>query len=106
MKDAEIAKSGWRERSDGLQHPQTLSGGWAYSVRSNAKPVRTKAFPIKVDGRVEAHIVALACSDTPNQEAQWTLSMLADERGQARAGGEHLAREGASSFKKTRSGLT
>jgi len=38
-----------------------------------------KGIPVKVDGRVEAQIIALACSDTANGEVNWTLKMIADE---------------------------
>ncbi len=37
---------------------------------------KDKGRPRKVDGRVQAHITALACSSTPNGELNWTLSML------------------------------
>lgn len=37
---------------------------------------KDKGQPRKVDGRVQAHITALACSSTPNGEPSWTLSML------------------------------
>lgn len=40
---------------------------------------KNKGVPTKVDGRVEARIIALACSTTPNEEPRWTLSMLADQ---------------------------
>ena len=33
----------------------------------------------KVDGRVEAHIVAIACSDAPEGRERWTLQLIADE---------------------------
>lgn len=42
------------------------------------KPRRTRGEPLKLDGRVQAHVVALACSKTPNDEPSWTLWMLAD----------------------------
>ena len=32
----------------------------------------------KVDGEVEAHLIALACSDPPKGYARWTLRLLAD----------------------------
>jgi hypothetical protein len=32
----------------------------------------------KVDGDVEAHLVALACSDPPGGRSRWTLRLLAD----------------------------
>ena len=33
----------------------------------------------KVDGEVEAHLIALACSDPPAGRARWTLRLLADQ---------------------------
>lgn len=33
----------------------------------------------KIDGNVEAHIIALACSDAPDGRERWTLQMIADE---------------------------
>lgn len=33
----------------------------------------------KFDGRVEAHLVALACSQSPDGHATWTLRLLADK---------------------------
>jgi len=33
----------------------------------------------KVDGRVEAHIVAIACSEAPEGRERWTLQLIADE---------------------------
>ena len=45
----------------------------------NRKARKDKGLPEKVDGRVEAHIIALACSATPNEEPVWTLSMLVDK---------------------------
>src|SRR5215468_4355673 len=42
--------------------------------------LRPKAFPRlprKVDGDVEAHLVALACSDPPAGRRRWTLRLLA-----------------------------
>jgi transposase len=32
----------------------------------------------KLDGRSEAHLVALACSDPPDGRAKWTMQLLAD----------------------------
>ncbi len=39
--------------------------------RPGAKP--------RLDGRGEAHLVALACSDPPDGESHWTLQLLADQ---------------------------
>lgn len=33
---------------------------------------------MKIDGRVEAQLTRLACSQTPNDEPSWTLAMLGD----------------------------
>lgn len=33
----------------------------------------------KVDGEVEAHIVAIACSESPEGRERWTLQLIADE---------------------------
>lgn len=33
----------------------------------------------KVDGEVEAHIIALACSEVPQGYSKWTLRLLADK---------------------------
>jgi putative transposase len=42
------------------------------------KPRKDKGIPVKVDGRVEAQLTRLACSQTPNDEPKWTLAMLGD----------------------------
>jgi transposase len=33
----------------------------------------------KIDGRVEAHLIALSCSEPPEGSARWTLRLLADK---------------------------
>jgi hypothetical protein len=45
----------------------------------NRKPRATPANPPKIDGRVEAHLVAICCSQAPEGRTYWTLQMLADE---------------------------
>lgn len=40
-------------------------------------PRETPPREIKVTGEVEAHITRLACSDPPEGEARWTLSLIA-----------------------------
>lgn len=42
------------------------------------RPRKDKGIPVKVDGRVEAQLTRLACSQTPNDEPSWTLAMLGD----------------------------
>lgn len=39
----------------------------------------TPPVPSKVDGEVEAHIIALACSEPPENRARWTVRLLADK---------------------------
>lgn len=41
------------------------------------RPARPR--PRKLDGRQEAHLVALACSAPPDGQARWTLRLLADQ---------------------------
>jgi putative transposase len=43
------------------------------------KARKDKGQPVKIDGRVEAQIIKIACSNTPNGEPEWTLRMIADE---------------------------
>jgi homeodomain-containing protein len=42
------------------------------------KPTR-RPYERKLDGRAEAHLIALACSPTPAGQARWTLRLLADK---------------------------
>jgi len=37
--------------------------------------------PEKMDGRVEAQLIALCCSDPPKGRQRWTMQLLADELG-------------------------
>ena len=39
----------------------------------------TPPTPAKIDGRAEAHLVALCCSKAPEGRTRWTLKLLADE---------------------------
>jgi transposase len=43
------------------------------------KPRVTPPHAPKIDGRVEAHLVAICCSKAPEGRTYWTLQMLADE---------------------------
>ncbi len=40
---------------------------------------KDKGIPVKIDGRVEAQIIKIACSSTPNGEPDWTLGMIAGQ---------------------------
>ena len=46
------------------------------SAPEHRHPARPK--PPRLDGRAEAHLIALACSDPPTGRARWTLRLLAD----------------------------
>ena len=48
------------------------------------KPRATPPVPPKIDGRVEAHLIALCCGSPPEGRARWTLQLLADELGRRR----------------------
>jgi hypothetical protein len=43
-----------------------------------AKPRKTPPREIKITGEVEAHITQLACSEAPEGQARWTLTLLAE----------------------------
>ena len=45
----------------------------------NRKKRDTPPVPAKVTGEIEAHIIALACSDPPEGYSKWTLRLLADK---------------------------
>ena len=44
---------------------------------TNRRPRRK--YPRKLDGRAEAHLIALACGSVPEGYARWSLRLLADE---------------------------
>ena len=48
----------------------------AYLTR---KKRETPPVPAKVTGKVEAEIIALACSEAPEGHARWTLRLLAEQ---------------------------
>ena len=43
------------------------------------KPRATPPVPPKVDGRVEAHLIATCCGPLPEGRARWTLRLLAED---------------------------
>lgn len=45
----------------------------------NRKPRVTPPNPPKIDGRVEAHLVAICCSKAPEGRTYWTLELLVNE---------------------------
>jgi len=52
-----------------------VTGGLARALHDLPRP---GAVP-KIDGEVEAHLIALACSEPPEGHERWTLRLLADE---------------------------
>lgn len=52
-----------------------LQGGLERGLHDRPRP---GAKP-KIDGEVEAHLIALVCSDPPEGQARWTLRLLADK---------------------------
>ena len=52
-----------------------VEGGLEKALNDDPRPGARR----KLDGRVEAHLIALACSDAPDDSDHWTLRALADE---------------------------
>ena len=44
---------------------------------THKRPYRTRSK--KLDGEVEAHLIALACAEPPTGRGRWTMQMLADK---------------------------
>ena len=45
----------------------------------NRKVRQTPAIPAKIDGKIEAHLIATCCGPAPEGRARWTLTLLAEE---------------------------
>jgi len=52
-----------------------LKGGLEHGLHDRPRP---GAKP-KIDGEVEAHLIAIVCSDPPEGQERWTLRLLADK---------------------------
>ena len=52
-----------------------VEGGLEKGLNEDPRPGAQK----KLDGRAEAHLIALACSDGPEDSDHWALRALADE---------------------------
>ena len=78
MTVAEIAEA-YHTTSTTVQAVRTsyCENGLAGTI--NRKKRETPPVPTKVTGEVEAHIIALACSDPPEGYSKWTLRLLADK---------------------------
>ena len=77
LTDVEIAKvlgiastTAWRTKRIFAEQGLQATLGYARAVRFK---------PRKLDGRGEATLIALACSEAPSGHAKWTLRMLADK---------------------------
>ncbi len=51
-----------------------VTEGLAAALAERPRPGKAR----KLDGRQEAHLVALACSEPPAGQARWTMQLLAD----------------------------
>ena len=49
-----------------------------YDIALNGKP-SSQLYEKKVDGDVEAHLIALSCSQAPKGRARWSLRLLAEK---------------------------
>ena len=52
-----------------------LKGGLEHGLHDRPRPGSKP----KIDGEVEAHLIALVCSDPPEGQVRWTLRLLADK---------------------------
>jgi transposase len=48
-----------------------------FEIALNGRP-RQRTYERKLDGKAEAHLIALACSEPPEGHACWTLRLLAE----------------------------
>lgn len=75
--DKRIAKAyGATEKTIGNLRRRFVEGGLASALERQKREAPPK---IKIDGEVEAKIVALTCSDAPEGRSQWTLRLLANK---------------------------
>jgi transposase len=50
-------------------------GGLDFALHEKAR----SGAPLKMDGRIEAQLTLLACSDPPEGRSRWTVRLLADK---------------------------
>ena len=78
MTVAEIAEA-YRTTPTTVQNVRTSYANNGLEATINRKKRVTPPVPPKVTGDVEAHIIALACSDPPEGYRKWTLRLLAEK---------------------------
>ena len=78
MTVAEIAEA-YHTTPTTVQKVRTAYATNGLEATVNRKKRTTPPVPPKVTGDVEAHIIALACSDPPEGYSKWTLRLLADK---------------------------
>ena len=52
-----------------------VEGGLQKALNEDKRPGQRR----KLDGRGEAHLLALACSERPDSQARWSMRLLADK---------------------------
>jgi transposase len=52
-----------------------VEGGLQRALNEDARPGQQR----KLDGRGEAHLIALTCSERPDSQARWSVRLLADK---------------------------
>ena len=62
-----------------VQNVRTSYANNGLEATINRKKRETPPVPPKVTGDVEAHIIALACSEPPEGYSRWTVRLLADK---------------------------
>ena len=78
MTVAEIAEN-YHTTPTTVQNVRTSYANNGLEATVSRKKRETPPVPAKVTGDVEAHIIALACSDPPEGYSKWTLRLLADK---------------------------
>jgi len=53
-----------------------VEDGFELALNGKPRPVNV---PIKMDGELEAHLVAIACSEAPEGYEKWSVRLLTDE---------------------------
>ena len=78
MTVAQIAEA-YHTTATTVQNVRTSYANVGLEATINRKKRSTPPVPAKVTGDIEAHIVALACSEPPEGYEKWSLRLLADK---------------------------